>query len=533
MLKTLRRFRKRLSLRALLALVVILVALGTLSGTAAVSLFIYENLLRDQAQRTAEVTAEHTFSSMFQVMRRGWGREDLEEYIGALEQTYEESPLWVQLYRGELVDELYGRVDGSVEPDPVVDQAFSTGEAQRRSDGGQQRHVMPVEARSECLDCHTNAEVGEVLGVVGVTQDLDPVLSEARTGYAWLFFTVVPLALLAGAGAAHWVNLRLTHSLERFSAQVEQVNAVRDLESFQPKAINLGFLELNRVMHQVDALIRRLRSVAADKAILDAHQRQLEEQQESAQRIITRATSSDARQAPGVRFCYQPAAMLGGDVFLAERRGDGVLVLLLGDFTGHGIDSAVGVPALATLFYDMVRRGVDSNTVLETINEQLYRNLPPEIFLAATLFEVDCRNQRLGVWNAGMPRAWLVGPEGIEERLDPRGLPLAAVPSGTVENRRLVDYPLSAGLHLIACSDGLLEIESASGEQFGEGNAEATLERVPPEEAFDALCSDVTAWRGAGEVRDDVTLLDVSFDELFSGAVDGCPGYAKRPADDG
>ncbi|MBK5944462.1 hypothetical protein CCR79_11310 [Halorhodospira halophila] len=513
----------RLSLRALLAVMVVSVALGTFLATASVTLFIHESLIRDHAERTAEATAEHTFSSMFQVMSRGWGREDLEAYIDALEATYDDSPLGVALYRGDPVEALYGPVEGSREPDPVIEQALATGESQHRRDGTRQRHVMPVVAQSECLDCHVNADSGDVLGVVAVKQDLSPQLSEARAGFGWLFLIFVPLTLLAGAAAAHWLNVHLTRSLERFSAQVERVNAIGDLEDFQPRTISLGFSELNRVMHQVDALIRRLQTVAADKAVLDAHQAQLDEEQETAQRIVARATASAAREAPGVRYAYQPAAMLGGDVFLAERRPDGTLVLLLGDFTGHGIGSAVGVPALAALFYDMVRRGLDSEALLETVNDRLYRNLPPEMFLAAALFEIDCRERRLGVWSGGMPRAWLLGPGGGETRLDAEGLPLAAVPGGAVEHRRLAYHPLFAGARLIACSDGLTEMASPAGVRYGEERVEALLAHTRPGEAFDALLADVAAWRGDSEAGDDLTLLGVSFDELFAEAAEGCP----------
>nr|WP_255773204.1 PP2C family protein-serine/threonine phosphatase [Halorhodospira sp. 9622] len=215
--------------------------------------------------------------------------------------------------------------------------------------------------------------------------------------------------------------------------------------------------------------------------------------------------------------------MLGGDVFLAERRPDGTLVLLLGDFTGHGIGSAVGVPALAALFYDMVRRGLDSEALLETVNDRLYRNLPPEMFLAAALFEIDCRERRLGVWSGGMPRAWLLGPGGGETRLDAEGLPLAAVPGGAVEHRRLAYHPLFAGARLIACSDGLTEMASPAGVRYGEERVEALLAHTRPGEAFDALLADVAAWRGDSEAGDDLTLLGVSFDELFAEAAEGCP----------
>ena len=514
---------RNINLRAVLAATVIGVALATFAGVEALSSSLYERGLREQAEQTAEATAEQTFSSMYQVMRRGWDRADLEAFIAALEASYEETPLQVTIYRGERVDALYGTIEDAAEPGPAVAQAFATGEEQRRARGTRQRHLMPVAARQECLDCHTNAEAGDVLGVVEVSQDLAPALAQARRGYDWLFLALVPIAVLVAAGAAHLLNLRLTRSLACFRDQIEQVNAIQDLQDFHPRRTSLGFTELNQVMAHVERLMERLRAIAADRAVLEAYQRRLEAEQETAERIVDRATASEVLGTPGLHHSYQPATTLGGDVFLAERCRSGRLCLLLGDFTGHGIGAAVGVPALAALFHDQLRRGTPPAELLATLNEQLYRHLPPEIFLAATLLEIDLTQGRLGVWNGGMPPTWLLRRGAIQVQLPSTDLPLAAVPSAASSRPALTYRPIEPGLEVFTCSDGVLETPAGDGASYGIEGLEATLAQAPPGQALEAVLAALGRLRAGARPADDTSLVGVELDRLASAEATGHP----------
>ena len=45
---------------------------------------------------------------MFEVMRRGWDREELERFVEATKSAHKDSPFDLEIYRGALVAELYG-----------------------------------------------------------------------------------------------------------------------------------------------------------------------------------------------------------------------------------------------------------------------------------------------------------------------------------------------------------------------------------------------------------------------------------------
>lgn len=80
------------------ALVTFLFSLGVVY---LVLYFAVRNVYIHQMERTLEGVSKQVFSSMYQVMKRGWKREDLFEFLRSIETSYHETPLVVNVYRGE------------------------------------------------------------------------------------------------------------------------------------------------------------------------------------------------------------------------------------------------------------------------------------------------------------------------------------------------------------------------------------------------------------------------------------------------
>lgn len=268
------------------------------------------------------------------------------------------------------------------------------------------------------------------------------------------------------------------------------------------------------------------RVVTAQRDALDAHQRRLEMEQETARRIVERASDSQALTAPGLRYCYKPADILSGDIMLAARRPNGNLTLFLGDFTGHGIGAAVGIPSLATLFQDLSRRGSHPGEMLDEINTRLFSVLPPEMFLATILVEVDFQHGKLGVWNAGMPPALLVRDGRIEERYDSSDLPLGVVRDQTPGRRQLSYTDFLPGAILYACSDGIVEALSPDGAMFGSDGLERAVSRGGADrDGFTVVLDDLERFCGGTTQRDDITLFELDIDRLRTEGSDN--GYGR------
>src|SRR5690606_1559787 len=116
-------------------------------------------------------------------------------------------------------------------------------------------------------------------------------------------------------------------------------------------------------------------------------------------------------------------------------RPSGSMMVLLGDFTGHGLPAAVGAMPLASTFYGMVHKGFAMTDILREINGKLKTILPVGIFCCATIVDVNFRKRQLRVWNGGLPASYLYrAATGEYQPVESRHLPL-----GVLSNKAFKD----------------------------------------------------------------------------------------------
>ncbi|HKL77002.1 MAG TPA: bifunctional diguanylate cyclase/phosphodiesterase [Gammaproteobacteria bacterium] len=240
-----------------------------------VTSWISREYVHRTAERQAEYLAHQTFNSMFQIMRKGWSREDVEAFLGALERSTADKPFAIEVFRGERVASLYGEIE---QPPitPPIRQVFRSGEPLRRSESDRLTFYKPLQAREECLRCHTNAAKGDVLGVISVRQDLGPEIAAAQADFRTAFLLIAFLPLLIAVGVAHIISRRIDDSVNRLGQSIERVNRVDDLRDVESEVPEVGFDELNNLATQVRDLATRLRGIAVDKDLLEFEIRLLE-----------------------------------------------------------------------------------------------------------------------------------------------------------------------------------------------------------------------------------------------------------------
>jgi CheY-like chemotaxis protein/anti-sigma regulatory factor (Ser/Thr protein kinase) len=277
----------------------------------------------------------------------------------------------------------------------------------------------------------------------------------------------------------------------------------------------------NRVLLQakIDALLRTralYRSLGRRNGELQRLHDHLLREQQLAERVFHNIVHRASLDAPGIRHHISPAALFNGDLLLAARRPFGGLLVMLGDFAGHGLPAAVGAIPVSELFYAMAAKGYSIAEIVTETNRKLKAALPPELFLAACLLEIDVPRQRLAVWNGGLPDVLIRPAAGGElRRLPSTHLPLGVVGSDRVEAEvQFVDYQPGDRLYLY--TDGVIETPDAQGQRFGQARLEASL-RVSGDTPFDLLCRRLAAFRGATGQADDVTLLEIDT-AAFGGA---------------
>lgn len=152
-----------------------------------ISAFLYgEYMKRDAIVKLAHVDAKKTsmlvFESLYSAMQKGWNRDDIREVIGRLNAIDENMD--VNVYRSEVVANLFGDIKADKqkrENDSNVVKAVMGEELLNISNSNFIEYFYPVVAKQKCLKCHTNANIGDVLGVIDITypvEDLKVSLSE-------------------------------------------------------------------------------------------------------------------------------------------------------------------------------------------------------------------------------------------------------------------------------------------------------------------------------------------------------------------
>lgn len=263
------------------------------------------------------------------------------------------------------------------------------------------------------------------------------------------------------------------------------------------------------------------RSLMAQRDRLRRHHADFLQEQANAREIFSNlGNESCLDDTPAIRYHLSPRAVLNGDLLAATHTPDGKLVLMLGDFAGHGLAAAVGAVPLTSIFYSMMPRGFSMGRVLREINRKLYDILPRQMFCCLAMLELDPRRKHLRLLNAGMPSPCLKRSSGELHLLESRHLPFGVLASDQIDSA-IVNLRLLPGDRLYLWSDGIHEARNAKGEHFGESRLLELL-RADAEgtQAFDQILLAVNAY--AAEQHDDLSLveLDLTDPSLFHGA---CP----------
>jgi diguanylate cyclase (GGDEF)-like protein len=263
------------SIRKFMLITALLGAALLFIGAYAVVANVYDRTVRSDAREVSEILAGQTFDAMFQVMRKGWKRPDVEQFIEAMRKRFAATPYMLEIYRGPVVEALFGAIE---QPpiDAEIKMVFAEGSDRVLEQESALRHLYPLRARQECLACHVNAQIGTVLGVIDLRQDLTPLLARARSNFVSTLWLVVPMMLIGAFAVAWIIQERINRSVQLLRNQVSRINKVSDLAKFSPQTEQVGFRELDDILLEVKALTERLRTFAVDKELLEFEIRLLE-----------------------------------------------------------------------------------------------------------------------------------------------------------------------------------------------------------------------------------------------------------------
>ena len=229
--------------------------------------YLHTKLAQENAIKHSNIVSNQIFSSMYQVMKKGWSREDLNEFMHSIEENFDDS-YSVNIYRGDKIKELFGEVEEK-QKDDLATSVMKNGKKFTSSDMGKLRNILPLNAKSECLSCHVNAKEGDTLGVIDVEQDFVEIIKETFLSYVYFFLIVLPIFILGAYISSRYTTSKITDSLKLFNKKVESINSINDFKEFDPTEIDLRFDEVNAIIINVNELAKKLRTIAVDKDLLE------------------------------------------------------------------------------------------------------------------------------------------------------------------------------------------------------------------------------------------------------------------------
>ncbi len=255
------------------------VALGVSSLIFLLSYFIissvYNEMVREDARVVSKLISQQTFNSMYQVMSRGWSRQDVETFLQSLRESTSDTGYRIEIYRGPKVERLFGAIK-----QPNMDQAihtvFATGNRVQTNTDEINRELFPLHAEERCLKCHVNAVRGEVLGVIELTQNIAPLLNRARSEFMRVILWIAPLPILAAFLVALYITREIKRPIDKLRNYVTNMGSLSDLRELKHEIPSLKFKELENLREGIAELAEQLRHIAVDKDLLEFEIRLLE-----------------------------------------------------------------------------------------------------------------------------------------------------------------------------------------------------------------------------------------------------------------
>jgi len=229
----------------------------------------FEGLLVSQIKSTSKGFADTTFNSAFRLMRRGWTKSEIEEFLKANSEALNGTLYSIDVFNG-------GEIRQDQMEDKEVLEVLSKGKEKSLKVGNTVRYLYPLNVEWECLKCHTKAKVGDTLGVIDIKNDLSPAIWNARKRNFKFLLLISPIPIIGAFSVAGMLSRRINRSAGLLHRRVENVNRVRDLKAFEMEDVDLSFEEFNALFKELKRLIQKLRETAVDKDILELEVRLLE-----------------------------------------------------------------------------------------------------------------------------------------------------------------------------------------------------------------------------------------------------------------
>ena len=235
-----------------------------------------------------------------------------------------------------------------------------------------------------------------------------------------------------------------------------------------------------------------------------------------AQLIQKTLLPKDLPALPGwqVTAYYQAARQVGGDFYDFIYFDDGRVGLVIGDVTDKGVPAALLMATTRSVLRAIAQRLVAPGEVLERVNEVLYPDIPPKMFVTCLYALLDPDSGQLQFANAGHDLPYHRHTTGEVTELRATGMPLGLMPGMHYEEKQVW---LAPGEVILFHSDGIVEAHNEHREMFGFPRLMRLVgEHEDGKTLKEFVLDDLAAFTGADwEQEDDITMVTLQRSEGY------------------
>jgi len=258
--------------------------------------------------------------------------------------------------------------------------------------------------------------------------------------------------------------------------------------------------------------------VAGQAALAIDNARLYQQQKDFADMMQRSLLPQELPEVPGLEVgaVYESSARVdvGGDVYDFLTLPDGRLAAVLGDVTGHGLESGVLMVMTQAIVRALLTNGeTDPVRFLDTLNRTLYGNVQrmgTDKNLTLALLDYAAGDVRLSGQHEKMLVLRCDGTVEVVDTMD-LGFPVAL----TDEIAEFIQHTtvrLQPGDGVVLYTDGITEAENLAREQYGLARLYTVVSRhwtAPAEVIKECVVKDVHQHMGVQRMYDDITLVVV------------------------
>src|SRR5947199_3022394 len=227
-----------------------------------------------------------------------------------------------------------------------------------------------------------------------------------------------------------------------------------------------------------------------------------------AQLIQKTLLPKDLPALPGwkVNAYYQAARQVGGDFYDFIYLDDGRLGLVIGDVTDKGVPAALLMATTRSVLRAVAQRVVKPGQVLERVNEIIYQDIPPKMFVTCLYALLDPETGQLLYANAGHDLPYHRHQVGEVTELRATGMPLGLMPGMKYEEK---ETRLAYGESILFYSDGIVEAHNSDRGMYGFPRLMKLVGEYDEDSSLkDDVLEDLAEFTGPGwEQEDDITMV--------------------------